>query len=195
MDEINSKEIKKESLGCLPYAIGGASFIPLVGVPLGIIAIIWGIIKRKKGGIKLALLGAGGISFSIILYGTLFYKGFIEKGGVYDELKVKMAQTQLTDLVKQIEYYKIQNGKYPKDLSVFEPEEGKESFIFIYEPFIEFRDASSTPFYYELTNEGNKYLLFSRGPDRTPFTEDDIFPVLTDEEIMKIGYKKAENNS
>ena len=52
---------QKEKLGVFPYVVGGISYIPLIGVPIGIITIIYGLITRKRGGKILALIGAGGI--------------------------------------------------------------------------------------------------------------------------------------
>ena len=43
-------------LGTLPFVLGGMSFIPLVGVLFGLIAITWGLITRRSGGRKLALI-------------------------------------------------------------------------------------------------------------------------------------------
>jgi hypothetical protein len=69
------------------YAFGCASFVPLLGIFVGVTAIVIGLTSRKKGGKVLALLGAGGIAFSVILYGSLFYFGFAQRGGVYDGLR------------------------------------------------------------------------------------------------------------
>ncbi len=64
---------EQEKLGTFPYIIGGVSFIPGIGIIFGIIAITWGLVTKKLGGKKLAVIGACGISFSIILYGSLSY--------------------------------------------------------------------------------------------------------------------------
>ncbi|MEO8998449.1 MAG: hypothetical protein ABI227_03945, partial [Rhodanobacter sp.] len=100
------------------YAFGCASFVPLLGVVVGIVAIVIGLGSRKRGGRLLALLGAGGIAFSVILYGSLFYFGFMQRGGVYDGLRVQMAQSTIDELVPQIEFYRLQHGSYPASLDV-----------------------------------------------------------------------------
>ena len=179
----------KAKLGCLPYAMGGASFIPLLGVPLGIVSIVYGLIKRKEGGWPLAFLGAGGILLTVVLYGTLFYKGFVEKGGIFEDLKIKLAGTQVTNLVKEIEFYKIQNGKYPDDLKVFKKKDATNP-VFIYEPFVSLSSKEMKPFAYELTDQGTHYYLYSRGPDGIGGTIDDIFPSISDQGSDKIGYRK-----
>jgi len=92
-----------EKLGTFPYVIGGMSFIPLIGVLFGLVAIVWGLVTKKQGGKRLAAIGAGGIGFSFVLYGALFYFGFAQRGGVYDDLRVKLAQTSINSLVPSIE--------------------------------------------------------------------------------------------
>ncbi len=54
-------------LGPAPYVIAGFSFFPLLGIPFGITAILWGLLSRKKGGRLLAILGTCGILVTIIL--------------------------------------------------------------------------------------------------------------------------------
>lgn len=61
-----------------------------------IIAIIWGQVTKKLGGKKLAIIGMCGISFSIILYGLFFYFGFVQKGGVYDDLRNQLSKSTIT---------------------------------------------------------------------------------------------------
>mgnify|MGYP001051324413 CR=1 FL=1 len=107
----------KDSAGCLGYVIGGMSFIPLIGVLFGIIAIVWGF-KAKYP--KLKYVGSAGILFTVILYGSLGYFGFVQEDGVYDELRGTMAKSQLTTAVQAIEFYKVQNGNYPESLQVLQ---------------------------------------------------------------------------
>ncbi len=76
---------KKEKLGVFPYVVGVISFIPGIGILFGFIAIIWGIVTKKLGGRKLVIIGSCGIGLSVILYGTLFYFGFVQRGGIYDD--------------------------------------------------------------------------------------------------------------
>jgi hypothetical protein len=80
---------ENKTLGCFPFVIGGLSFIPLLGVLFGLIAIVWGLSAWRGGGKKLALVGAAGIGFTILVYGALFYFGFAQRGGVYDDLRMK----------------------------------------------------------------------------------------------------------
>jgi hypothetical protein len=99
-----------EKLGGFPFVIGGLSFIPLLGIPFGIAALIWGLTTKKIGGKKLALLGGAGILVTLALYGSLFYFGFAKRGGIYDELRARLAQNSLNTLVQAVEFYKVQHG-------------------------------------------------------------------------------------
>jgi hypothetical protein len=102
-----------EKLGGFPFVIGGLSVIPLLGIPFGIAALIWGITTNKIGGKKLALLGGAGIVVTLTLYGSLFYFGFAKRGGIYDELRTQLARNSLNTLVQAVEFYKVQHGSYP----------------------------------------------------------------------------------
>jgi hypothetical protein len=93
-----------EKLGGLPFVIGGLSFIPLLGIPFGIAALIWGSTTNKIGGKKLALLGGAGILVTLTLYGSLYYFGFAKRGGIYDDLRTRLAQNSLNALVQAVEF-------------------------------------------------------------------------------------------
>lgn len=195
MNEQNTPPVpEKQKLGCAPYAIGGASFIPLLGVPLGLVAIVWGLLKLKHGGWKVAILGAMGISFTLALYGTLFYQGFVKRGGMFDDLRGQMAGQMLVSVVKEIEFYKIQNGEYPQGLKDVESKGKPQGLVSIYDPSqMRFGDTEPTFFYYELVNGGTNYHLFSVGADRKPFTKDDVHPGLDESQIKSIGYRRPAN--
>ena len=59
--------------GCSLFAFGGLSFIPVIGVPFGLIAIVWGWIKYNEGGKILIVLGVGGLLLNVMLYGFLYW--------------------------------------------------------------------------------------------------------------------------
>ncbi len=184
----------KQRLGCAPYAIGGTSFIPLLGVPLGVVAIVWGLVKLKHGGWKVILLGVMGITFTIALYSTLFYQGFVKRGGMFDDLRGQMAEQMLASVVKEIEFYKVQHGAYPQSLKDIEPKGKPQGFVSIYDPSqMRLGDKDPTLFHYELVNNGSNYYLFSVGADGKPFTKDDVYPVLDESQMENIGYKRPAN--
>jgi hypothetical protein len=183
----------RKPVGCLPYVIGGASFIPLVGVFFGIVAIIWGAIHRVK---SLVIVGIAGICFTIILYGSLFYFGFVHRGGVFDNMRAQMAVTMLNSTVKEIEYYKLQHGHYPTSLKEIVSTDNSMMPVAIDPTKIMGTETKDPYFYYELSGDGTHYFLRSVGPDGIPFTSDDILPSIPDAERKNIGLllRKEEAN-
>lgn len=190
MEENKISDNTKEKAGCLIYGLGFLSFVPLVGVLIGIVTILLGIFKFKKDRWKLIILGTAGILFTIVIYSALFYFGFIQRGGVYDDLRNQMIKPQLHNAIKTIEYYKLQNGEYPSTLQdVLEEGDGQDLQYFIDPTAMVKMKVGETPlFYYELLPEKDKYYLFSSGYDGVPFSEDDILPDITQEELEKTGY-------
>lgn len=175
-----------EKLGTFPFVIGGMSFIPLVGLLFGIIAIVWGLVTKKLGGKRLAVIGAGGIGFTIVIYGALFYFGFVQRGGVYDDLRAKLAQSTINSLLPSIELYKIQNGKYPESLKVLQDSLPKDGFVTVFDPSIVALGGEPRHFFYERVGEDHYYLR-GLGPDGKPFTGDDIVPQIALQPGSKIG--------
>lgn len=176
----------EKRLGALPFVIGGLSYVPLIGVLFGVVALAWGIFTKRAGGKKLALIGAGGILFTIFLYGGLYYLGFIKRGGTFDKLRAGLAQSQLNALVPQIELYKFQHGHYPASLEKLRDSIPKESLISINDPACVVLGGRPKPFYYEKVGEGHYYLR-SLGPDCKPFTADDILPQIDPNSADKLG--------
>ena len=178
---------QKKEIGCLPYAAGGASFIPFLGVPFGIVAIVIGVIKRKVGGWTLIVMGSLGILFTVGLYGTLFYQGFVKRGGIYDELRGELTKNSLATLVKEIEFYKLNKGSYPDALTALETDPSK-GFVTIYDTSsVKLGTTEPKLFHYEKVDE-NRYYLWSDGIDGIPDTADDVFPSVDTSE--NIGYKR-----
>ena len=169
-----SEEIKVENRdkpGCLMYVIGGMSFIPLIGVLFGIIAITWGLVAKNT---KLAIVGTCGIAVTVILYGALFYFGFVQNGGVYDDLREKMAETQLVNAVQSIEFYKVQNGVYPVSLEELRDNLPKNSAVFLFDPTIK-KLAQQKMYYYKLI-DASSYHIRAHGADGVINTPDDVIP-------------------
>jgi hypothetical protein len=166
----------------ITYALGGLAFIPLIGIPFGVTAIVIGLTTRKLGGRLLILLGAGGIALSVILYGSLFYFGFVQRGGVYDHLRSQLAQSSIDALVPQIEFYRLQHGSYPTSLEVLVKAAPKGNLVMAYDP------TSVRPrlFYYEKAGEDHYYLR-GVGADGQPFTPDDLIPHVEVPTNSKIG--------
>jgi hypothetical protein len=182
-----SPEQSPNSHGCVGYAIGGASFIPLIGVIFGIVAIVLGITKRAWA---LVWLGFAGIMFTVVIYSALFYFGFHQRGGVYDKMRAQLAVTMLNGAVKDIEYYKLQHGHYPATLAELNVKKTDGFPTMVFDPTkLTSKPGSDPYFYYKLDPSGKFYFLRSVGPDGIPFTADDILPTISEEEREKTGLK------
>lgn len=174
----------QEKMGFLPFVFGGLSFIPLCGVPFGIISILWGLLTKKRGGKILALIGVLGIGFTVALYGGLYYFGFVERGGVYDSLRTQLAETNLLPLVQAIEFYKVQNGNYPADLPELVKSQPENQSVIIYDPTsMTGQNTRVRLYYYEVLKDGSGYYLLGLGVDGKPFTSDDILPKIDTKNI------------
>ena len=184
---MSETEVKK--IGTGSYIIAGLGFIPLIGVLFAFIAIILGLVKLKNGGKRLIVLGCFGIALTVGLYSVLFYQGFMVRGGIYDELRGKLAKSTITDLVKSIEYYKVTKGQYPNTLLELQSSLGKESFTLIYDPTYAqgFYSKEAPTFFYQLTDDRMHYYLLGVGADQKPFTGDDILPDLPEQDRTKTG--------
>ena len=159
-----------------PYKWVLICFVPIIGAYAGIVFIIQGIFKYKDK--WFTLMGVFGILFTVILYGTLFPEFWNMK--VKNEKNTKYAKTEMNNLIKDIEFHKIQNGNYPNIL------DDLDSYS-IYDPFKDSKDKNNR-FNYELI--GDKYLLFSSGIDKIPNTKDDIHPEICVVDSSKIGLLK-----
>lgn len=177
---IEASQTQPARIGAGAYVVAGLSFIPLIGVLFGLVAIIWGVASRRGGGKLAALIGALGITVTLVIYGLLFYFGFAQRGGVYDNLRTTMAQSCLDSTVKSIEFYKQANGGYPESLEALErslPEQALERVCL--------RDPRALPhvsqsggdgFYYYQRVGANHYYLRGLAPDGKPFSPGALLP-------------------
>ena len=92
---------------------------------------------------------------------------------------------QLNSLVKNIEYYKLTHGQYPDSLKQL-LEDDKLA------PINDAVQGMNTKgdSYYNYGKVGDKYFLFSSGPDGIPKTKDDLFPQVPITDLSKIGLIK-----
>jgi hypothetical protein len=187
----------RKSISKLSYIPAVLAFIPLIGIPFGISAILWGISDWKIGGKKTVIVTTMGL-LSTILFGWWLYRVGSSAFDTYFkspqlvEQKTENAKIELSFLLRYIEYFKLGHGHYPNTL-----EELKESNIKFKEP--PFIDIFSSPwlfpigspgeqqYFYEVQEDGTAYYLFSVGPDKTPHTQDDIYPVVLDDYKSVLG--------
>jgi hypothetical protein len=162
------------------YRKGWFGLIPIVGVFIGISLIGESVSKYKDR--KLTLIGIASIMFTVIIYSSLFYYGKYSKQ--FRKELAPMSAMYLNNLVRDIEFYKSQEGYYPYSLEelLF-----VEKMVVIYDPVQQGKDNPvKGEFYYKRI--GEKYTLFSCGVDKIPFTADDIFPSMQGLDSSKIGF-------
>ena len=138
------------------------------------------------GGKMAAIIGVCGVVGFILLFGLFIYFGLFQRGGVYDNLRVKLGISTITSLVSEIELYKIQNGKYPETLETFHKALPENSIVFVFDPTHVAMDGQQRYFYYELVDDSHYYLL-GVGADEKPYTNDDVLPNIDIKKNSKIG--------
>jgi len=187
---MESKEITKHGTGA--FVLAGVSFIPLLGVIPGIICIINALVSKKTNSKLLGFLGFSGIMVSVVLYGVILPNVF--KSEELSKQFEAHAISAMTSLVRHVEYYKLQNNRYPDSMEELRSNLKEGEMVFSYDmsgPM----GMGKTPrdFYYSVINNGQNYLLFGIGTDATPFTEDDIFPLIDPKKDSNIGWVKNNN--
>ena len=165
-----------------PYSLGLLGLIPLVGFFVGLVLLLNGIIKYKDK--KLIIIGISCMMFTVIVYSSLFYYSFKSDAG--KKSWAQMAQLQLNSLVKNVEYFKIENGHYPDSLQQLL---NKDEFVSISDPLRSVEGNKNLNFNYK--NLGSKYLLYSSGIDGIANTKHDIYPKV-DTSNKNIGWTKTE---
>src|SRR5665213_4312893 len=108
------KQVNKITAG--EYVIGFCSFIPVLGVVLGLVSVVLGALKFKVGGWKLIALGVSGISFTVVIYASFFL--FIFKGDAFKHNRgfELLAKENLQTTLMAVEFYKQVHGQYPDQL-------------------------------------------------------------------------------
>lgn len=172
-----------KSTGNPPYLLGLICLIPFVGAFVGVVFIILGATRFKDN--WFTLIGAFGITFTVVIYSTVFQAG--KHASVFKNGFKELSKMQVSNLVKDIEFYKLQNGQYPDSLKQLQVDNKS---AFIYDPLQASQGRQSNLFYY--LKVGNKYKLFSSGEDGIPCTVDDFYPQVSAKVISKIGLLKYE---
>jgi hypothetical protein len=162
MSDTASKDASKQKT-VAGWIFGGMSFIPLFGVLFGIIAMVLGTVKRRKGPI---FLGIGGILFTVFIYGNLYYWGVVATTGPYAELKVPLTKQLMETDAGQIALFKNQHGALPATLDEV-ASSTLETVMF------SMTDAWINKFKYVPQKDGH-FQLVSAGPDKVFTTSDDI---------------------
>ncbi len=185
---MNTEVEKKHGIGA--FILAAISFIPLIGIFIGIICIVIAVVGKKSNSKLLGGLGFAGIMFSIVLYGSLFYKAF--NSGEFSKGFEVHAISAMTSLVRHIEYYKLQQGTYPESMDSLRSNLKEGEMVFSYDMSGPMNvNSLQRDFYFEVINDGANYLLFGIGQDATPFTLDDIYPIIDPVKDKNIGWVKG----
>ncbi len=183
----SEKNAPREKISRLVYIPAIISLLPIIGVPFGISALLWGLSDWKNGGKKAVNLTVIGFVISLLSVIVVFsiYDQILKSPAKVD-IKINYSQAGLIHIVRYLEFYNMGHGYYPNSLMDLR-EEGDTSLSiramtdpFSYEGLVSTGDPEEQPFYYLVSEDGNSYDLFSIGPDRMPFTRDDVYPVILD---------------
>lgn len=190
-DTQQAQEPKKH--GAAMFVLAGISFLPVLGVPFGIACIVVALGSRYANSKLLGILGGSGILVTVLLFGVVFpsLMSQLDDPKFYKTFEPQ-AKSAMTLLVRTIEYYKLQNSRYPTSLEELRESwsEGEMVVTFDFSAPTN-ADEEQPEFYYEVVRDGQNYLLFGVGQDREPFTEDDIFPLIDPDKDKTIGWVKA----
>jgi len=165
-----------------PYLLGLLCLIPLIGAFVGLGLLLYGTIKYKDK--WLTIIGALGIVFTVSIYSFLFYE--MKHATIFKQGFADISQMQLNSLIKNIEFYKLQHGKYPDSLQQLLADD-KLAPITDAIQLNQQRQNSS----YNYEKVGDNYLLFSSGQDGIPNTKDDLLPQIVISDSSKIGLVKS----
>ncbi|MBI2548852.1 hypothetical protein HYW21_05875 [Candidatus Woesearchaeota archaeon] len=183
------KPKRSNLFGIISALLGIISLIPLIGLFTGITAIVMGVVDRRKNksiwGVLGIILGIIGIVITLGV-GSFIYFVFMQRGGMYDNIRTELAKEQLISTINTIEAYKVRLGEYPQNITQLSSIGDKTVYIDQLQ-LGGFEQKEDVYFYYE--NLGDSYYLFSRGIDGIPFTNDDVY---AEEEFLtgNIGYKR-----
>jgi hypothetical protein len=179
------KNDKKHNAGA--FVLAGVSFIPLIGVIPGLVCIVNALIRRVSNSKLLGGLGFAGVMVTVLIYGVILPNAF--KSGKFSQGFEQHAISAMTSLVRNIEYFKLQNSRYPNSMEEIRANLKEGEMLFTYDvsgPMT--MGEQQRDFYYEVINDGNNYLLFGVGVDAAPFTADDIYPLIDKEKDKNIGW-------
>ncbi|HXD77917.1 MAG TPA: hypothetical protein VN616_08910 [Puia sp.] len=158
---------------------GLVGFVPNFGFIAGLILFFRGIFQFRDW--RLVVIGVADCLFTVVFWSA--FDRWEMNSGTFIKWWTKTSQDQLTNDFKNIEFYRFQHGVYPDSLPQIANPRGN---VWINDPFYQGRaQGKGGHYYYEKV--GDKYWLFSVGPDHQPFTKDDIFPRLEPGDTAKFG--------
>lgn len=145
--------------------------IPLIGVGVGIALIVIGL---KKDKILLAI-GFFGVTFSIVIYSTLYQMMDVTKLSApkSNKIKVNLVRVVIKQNTYDLHQFKARFNRYPDSLSELNQVNKKADFRDPLYTFYKMGDKTTENLIYIKTEDYFK--LFSAGFDRKVGTADDIY--------------------
>lgn len=168
--DLPSQPAHAARLGPFPYVVSCFSFIPLLGVLIGLLSIVYGATKWNRGGGWLVAIGSAGIGFTILLYGGLFYYANNPSSGPLKRPSEDLSRQGMVEIIRSVELHKVAHGRYPDSL----PEITGLGAAFAHDPIGGILHPGGRRYAYR--NLDSIYWLFSKGHDGIEGTSDDIFP-------------------
>jgi hypothetical protein len=179
----------QKTLGPLPYVLSLSSFIPVFGIAGGIGAVLYGLSKRRLGGMKIVLIGSAGLIFTVMDGVSDFYTKMKHPVSFEEAAPVRQTEIRLNELVRGLEAFRERNGFYPDSLAQILQQ--ADTTLSILDPMdTQPPDVEQRRLAYEPDPSGEWYRLFSKGEDGAAGTDDDIFPSLAPEALAATGYRR-----
>lgn len=149
------------------YKFGFVGLIPNFGLISCGVLLFQGFIRKD---IKMKIIGLGGILFTPVFWYVYLNSDFHKKH------LIQFTNIQLNEIVKDLEFYKSKNGKYPDSLPELQPQSRFFNDDQLFTSEFNFKETKPARFYYK--KQKSDYVLKSLGPDLILNTEDDINPEL-----------------
>ncbi|MBC7450380.1 MAG: YcxB family protein [Cytophagales bacterium] len=163
------------------YKWGLLGLIPNVGLLSGGILLYKGILTYKDK--KLSFIGLGSIAFTFIFWFAAIT--ISENSNSHKNSITEQTNKQLNELVKQLEFYNMQNNVYPDSLKQLANAEA-----WTYDPMtLSFNMKHPKELIYKTSRK--KYELYSVGLDLIPGTKDDLYPTITKGDTIKYGFVRG----
>jgi hypothetical protein len=165
------------------YYFGLLGILPNIGLISGFVLLYKGLFTYEDR--KLAWIGGAGVLFTIAFWIILSNLVFSETWNL--KAKGDYTRCNMNSLVKEIEFFNLQNGTYPDSLSQLR--RGGE-FLILQDSFNKANKNGEGFFCYRKIR--NKYTLYSVGEDGKPNTGDDIYPDITKGDTVRLGLIRDE---
>ncbi len=168
-------------IGVGEYVIGGLGFIPFLGLPFSIIALVGGLTTKRKDGKTLALVGGLGIVYLVLLCVMVFiqyHKITDARGPDTQAVQIETDHVEpvhsgdIDDVARLIELYRYRQGQYPESLA-----QVKAAFPLADVSYLDSSKAkgsANTDFVYQRSEDS--YQLLGVGKDGKAHTADDLHP-------------------